>query len=300
MKTLMINLGIATVMALPACKKQDTSSIDASTASAIAAAVQQTQSVAVATSTSTAGDSIYVIGTCDAHGHRDSIAFANLPSAIGTYLSANYSGYTFSKAFSTKDASGTINGYVVIIEFNGNPVGLKFDASGQLVKVLEQREGHDLIGNGFHNGGCFQDRDGRQRDTITLSSLPAAITSYFASYYNTDTLVRASVLHYGGYVVLSKNSQLYATLFSSTGTFVNRIQLPAAPGRGTSIDLNALPAVIQSYLSATYPGYVFNKAFVISINGVVHGYCVVIDSNNTKYALQFDASGNFIRVRLIH
>ena len=43
-----------------------------------------------------------------------------------------------------KIQSGNITGYVVIIQFDGNPVGLKFDASGNFILVLEQREGRDL------------------------------------------------------------------------------------------------------------------------------------------------------------
>jgi hypothetical protein len=68
---------------------------------------------------------------------------SGLPAAITDYLTTNYSGYTFQKAYTDKDSSGTISGYVVIIQFNGNPVGLKFDASGNFINVLEQREGRD-------------------------------------------------------------------------------------------------------------------------------------------------------------
>ena len=294
-KPFIVNVAIGAVMALASCQKEI--AVSATDAAAIQAAVAQTQAIAVSASATTSGDSIYVVNTCDSHSKRDAIAFTSLPATVTSYLTSNYAGYTALKAFSVKDASGTVQGYVAIILFNGNPVGLKFDASGNFVQVLEQREGRNLLGSGHHEGGCFQDRDGKQRDTIALSALPAAITAYFASNYATDTLVRASKTRDNGYIVLSKNNGLFATVFTATGSFVSRVELPAPRGKATSIDQSALPANALSYLSATYPGYVFNKAFSITVNGTVLGYCVVIEANNTKYAVQFDAAGNFVKVK---
>ena len=296
-KPLTVNVAIAAVMALSSCQKEI--AVSATEASAIQAAVAQTQAISVAASSATAGDSIYVVNTCSRDSKRDSIAFSSLPSSVTTYLTTNYAGYTAQKAFTVKDASGNLQGYIAIIVFNGNPVGLKFDASGAFVQVLEQREGRDLIGSGHHDGGCFQNRDGRQRDTVALSALPTSITAYFASNYATDTLIRASKTRDSGYVVISKNNGLFATVFTSTGTFISRVELPAPRGKVNSIDQSALPAAALSYLSATYPNYVFNKAFSITINGTVQGYCVVIEANNTKYAVQFDATGNFVKVKVV-
>jgi len=59
--------------------------------------------------------------------------------------------------------------------------------------------------------------------------------------------------------------------------------------------LSALPATAQTYLSTTYPNYVFKQAFEVIQNGTRQGYAVFIDANGTKYALAFDASGNFIK-----
>ncbi len=101
-------------------------------------------------------------------------------------------------------------------------------------------------------------------------------------------------------MVISRNNGLYATIFSSTGTFINRVPLPSRQGNITPLDAGSLPASITSYLSTTYPGYVFDKAFSFTRNGVLQGYAVVIDSNNTKYCLLFDASGNFVSVKVIH
>ncbi len=296
-KPLIINVAVAAVMGMASCQKEVT--VSATDTAAIQTAVAQTQAIAVSISATTAGDSVYVINTCSAHSRRDSVAFGSLPSSITDYLNTNYSGYTFQKAFTIKDASSTLQGYVVIIQFNGNPVGLKFDTGGKFVQVLEQREGRDLLGSGHHEGGCFQNRDGKQRDTVALSSLPSFITTYFASNYPQDTLVRAAKTRDSGYILLSKNNGLFATIFNASGSFVSRIELPAQKGKANSIDQSALPANALSYLSATYPNYVFNKAFSITENGVVQGYCVIIEANNTKYGVQFDAAGNFVKVKTI-
>lgn len=63
-----------------------------------------------------------------------------------------------------------------------------FDASGILVRVLEQREKGELNGKGWHEGGCFGNRDGHHRDTVAVSALPATIPSYFTTNYPKDTL----------------------------------------------------------------------------------------------------------------
>lgn len=253
-----------------------------------------TQAIAIS-GTGTAGDSLYIVGTCAARHRTDSVAFSSLPSGVSSYLDANYAGYTFKKAFTDKDAAGTVAGYVVVVMYNDKPVGLKFDAAGAFVKVLEQREGRDLSGRGFHDGGRFDDRDGLKRDSIAISALPASVTSYFATNYVQDTLVHAFKGKDGSIAVLSINNGAYATVFNSAGTFVKRTALPAHAGRPTSITQDALPAAATTYLSTTYPNSVFKHAFQIKSNGTVVGYAVFIDANATKYGIEFDASGNFVK-----
>ncbi|MEJ7680765.1 MAG: PepSY-like domain-containing protein [Segetibacter sp.] len=218
-----------------------------------------------------------------------------MPAAVTDYLTANYSGYTFQKVFTDKDTSGNTAGYIVIIQYNSTPVGLKFDATGAFVKVLEQREGRDLNEHGWHHGDAFDDRDGKNRDTIALSDLPSAITSYFAANYSQDTLVKAYENRDSSIVVLSKDNGAFATVFDANGAFIKRVELPARGGHPNSIELAALPSAAQTYLTATYPNYVFKQAFEIMQNGTLHGYAVFIDANATKYAVAFDASGNFVK-----
>jgi hypothetical protein len=281
------------LMTAISCKK-DNSLEDATTSTLLQADIVNAQAIAVASIAGT-NDSIYIVNTCQRGQKRDSIAFSSLPSAVGTYLTANYPGYTFQKALSIKDNSGTVNGYVVVIQFNGKPVGLQFDANGNFTKVLEQREGRDIRGHGFHHGGRFDDRDGQRRDTIALSNLSSTIKSYLTANYSTDTLKRAFKGKDSSIVVISVNNGVFATIFHTNGTFIKRVQLPARPGRPDAIELAALPANAQSYLTTTYPNYVFKHAFKIGNNGTVQGYVVLIDANATKYAVEFDASGNFVK-----
>ena len=278
------------IVFLTSCNKEN-SIANTSTSQAT---VSETQSIAVATG-STSNDSIYVIHACDRDHHLDSISASGLPAAITDYLTANYSGYTFQKAYTDKDSVGNISGYVVIIQFNGNPVGLKFDASGNFISVLEQREGRDLTGEGWHEGGRFCNRDGQHKDTIDLALLPADVLSYFTSNYSQDTLIRAYLNRDSSYVVFSKDNGAFVTVFRSDGTFVSRVQLQSHDNESVSTVSEAtLPSAIQTYLSTTYPAYVFNQAFSFSASGALVGYVVCIDANGTKYAVAFDASGNFV------
>lgn len=289
------------IFTIVSCKKDGSLSSDTSE-STIAAAIANTGAIAVGSTSKTsasAADSVYVINACSRGAHRDSVAFSSLPATVGSYLSANYSGYVFQKAFTIKDAAGTLQGYVVIIQFNGNPVGLKFDANGTFVQVLEQREGRDLTGPGWHHGGRFEHRDGRELDTVALNLLPATITAYMATNYNADTVMAAFKNWDGSFVIVSKNNGLFATSFTSNGNFISRTALSEYEGKGTAIEQNALPAAALSYLSTTYPNYVLEKAFSQQFNGTQKGYIVIIDANGTKYAVAFNASGNFVKAKTI-
>jgi hypothetical protein len=292
-KAIKLFLSAFILMAAISCKK-DNSLEDAFNLNALQAEIANAQAIAIAPIAGT-NDSIYIINTCQRGQKRDSIAFSSLPSSVSTYLSTSYTGYTFQKAFSIKDMNGNANGYVVVIQYNSKPVGLKFDASGNFTKVLEQREGRDIRGPGFHHGGRFDDRDGQRRDTIALNDLSSGIKSYLAANYSADTLRRAFKGKDSSIVVISVNNGVFATVFHTNGTFIKRVQLPARPGRPDAIELGALPANAQSYLTATYPNNVFKHAFKIERNGAVQGYVVLIDANATKYAVEFDASGNFVK-----
>src|SRR5688572_29410626 len=101
------------------------------------------QAIAVWVSATTPGDSVYVINPCTRKAGKESIALNDMPEAVSSYLASSYNGYVFQKAYKI-DSAGSTTGYVAIVQFNSNPVGLLFVASGTFVRVLEQREGRDL------------------------------------------------------------------------------------------------------------------------------------------------------------
>jgi hypothetical protein len=258
--------------------------------------------IAVAASeTSASADTVYIMQSCPRGYSRDSIRQADLPSAVTSYLSANYPGYTFNKAFAVVNSSGQAAAYVAIIYYNDKPVALLFDSTGNFLRVLEQREKDDIDGKGWHDGGRFCDRNGLQKDTVALSALSSSILSYMATNYPADTLVKAfQNRHDSSFIVISKNNGLFATVFDISGNFVKHISLPSPPGICVSISQSALPGNVLTYLTTTYPDYAFEKAFAAYDNSnVLQGYVVIINANNTKYAVRFDSSGNFVSVKTI-
>lgn len=306
--TIYCTLAAATVLvfALSSCNKEAASSLNTSTnkTSATTATtngdllIAATTSSSSVTTTAATKDSVFLMNACPAGKRPDTVAFSALSATITTYLTTNYSGYTFQKAFKVTDKSGTVTGYVVAINYNSKPVGLKFDATGTFVAVLEQRERADHDGPGWHLGGRFDNRNGLHGDTIAVSALPATIKSYFAANYATDTLLHAVLTKDTTYIIFSANKGLFATSFSSKLVFSKRVQLYPRPIKTPVLAAN-LPAAITTYLSTTYAGYVFDKAFVEKVSGVVSKYVVLIDASGTRYAVQFDASGVFVKATTI-
>lgn len=255
------------------------------------------QSIALGTSAS--GSTLYAVNTCSRGSKADTIAFASLTDSTKAYLTATYPGYTFKKAYKILNQSGAIDGYVVFITYNGNPVALRFNPKGVFITVLEQREDHDLDGPGWHEGGIFGDRDGRHRDTIALSALPTTILTYMTTNYPTDTLKHAMRNRDSSYVVISADNGVFATEFSKTGSFIERVQFYPHVVKVSTLTQATLPATISSYLTTTYPAYVFDNAFELKVNGALTAYLVVIDANSTKYMVLFNGSGVFVRVKAI-
>ncbi|HEY2649397.1 MAG TPA: hypothetical protein VGI38_09380 [Puia sp.] len=264
-----------------------------------APATTSTSATIAVAADSTGTDSVYFLQTCNRNYFRDSIASSALPDSIINYLANNYTGYHFNNVFEIKDSAGTIGGYVVIINFNGKPVGLLFDATGNFQKVLEQRERGDIDGNGWHHGGRFDDRDGKHRDTLAISSLPSVVSSYLNDTYPSDTLLRAYRNRDSSILVISKDNGLFADVFTSAGVFVRRVSLyPQGIKFNTpqiqNIVQDSLPSADLTYLENTYPNYVFETALSVSVNNQIQRYGVLLDANNTKYVIWFDAAGNVV------
>ncbi len=287
-------------LGIVSCSKELSRSSSSSTATTTSTS-SMSSTIAVAVDSSASGtDSVYIIQPCANGYYRDSIASSALPAGITSYLDSAYSGFSFLKSYVIKDSGGTVGGYAVIVSYNGKPVGLLFNASGVLVRVLEQRQSGDLNGNGWHEGGRYGNRDGRQKDTVAISALPPAITSYFMTDYPGDTLLKAFKNYDSSYLVISRDSGvIYGTVFTTKGTFVKRVVLAAPAAEIASVAQTALPSTTLSYLTTTYPNYVFEKEYSLVSGSSVLEYLVVIDANNTKYALLFDGSGAFLSARTI-
>jgi hypothetical protein len=278
---------------MSASNPERTPGVTTSTSSTIAVAVD-----------SAGTDSVYILQQCDHGFYRDSIASASLPDSVLSFLNANYSDYGFQRAFEIRDSAGMIEGYVVIISFNGKPVGLLFDGSGRFSRVLEQREHGDLEGDGWHHGGRFGDRDGKHKDTLAITSLPASVSSYMATNYPSDTFIKAYQNRDSSILIISRDDGLFATVFGSSGNFVKR--MPLTPDRDMiippviqSIVQDSLPSPDLNFLTTTYPNYVFESSLTIITNRQIQGYAVLIDADNTKYVVWFDAAGNVVATQTI-
>jgi hypothetical protein len=244
------------------------------------------------------GDSLCMLHKMHFGFHREAVSESDLPSTVNDYLTNNYSGYTFHRAFAVKNAGGNVAAFVVVVYYNNKPVGLVFNSSGDFLLVLEQREKGDLDGDG--HGGRFHDRDGKHRDTIALTALPSSVLNYMSANYPTDTLLKAFMNCDSNIIILSQNGAIYATAFSANGAFRARVPAISHSGRAIDIAQTALPAVVQNYFSNTYPNAIFEKAFQLMIGNIKTGYVVILDANGTDYALEFDASGAFLRSKVLH
>ena len=296
---------IALATSFTACQKGNVAETDFELAASQngAVAISPTSSVVTTlnSNTTSSTDSIYAMDACRRTHKRAKVEQSALSTAITTYLNANYAGYTFVKAFSTTAiATNVLDSYVVGFIFNNKPVAIRFNALGAFVKVLELREGKDMDKPGGHGpGGCFENRDGKQRDSIVISALPQSIKQYFSANYAQDTLKSAWIGKDGGILVISKNVKYFGTAFKVDNTFIRREILPSHPGKEKEIAQSALPANVQSYLSTTYPNYVFKKAYEHKVGDSLKGYLVLIDANLTKYAVLFNATGAFVEVKTV-
>jgi hypothetical protein len=290
---LIVSMGILT---LSACKKDNVLSLDDELQFVKLEAITISSTSAVSGS-GNATDSLYAMDACKKGNKKTRVEQSSLSASITTYLSANYPGNTFLKAYQiANQTTSVIESFIVVVQFNEKPVAIKFDASGIFLKVLEIREGRNMKGKGgWHAGGLFDNRDGKQRDTLAISAIPSAIKAYMLSTHPADTLVHAFVNKDQSIILISRNIEFYATSFTTANVFIKRIQLPAGPAKVRSIEASALPSKSSAYLNTTYPNYVFKKAFELKVNGALKGYLVLIDANLTKYAIHFDASGQFLK-----
>lgn len=306
MKKLIILGCVGIALLTTACNKNT----DATASTDETAQLDAVQAIAVArgstaSASTSRGDSIYAVNTCDRNQRKTKIDFSALSSTIVNYLDANYNGYTAKGAVQITDANGTVIGYIAIITLNDKPIAIKFDANGNFIKVLELRQGIDIFNNRkFHLGGCFDGRDGKHRDSIAITNLPASIVTYITTTFTTDTIVKAFVTRDSNIIVITKTPNgLYANVFNKNNVLIKRVQMHHCGcfGKVLPIAETDLPASVTNYLVTTYAGYSLKQAFKIVDNtGTVKRYVAFIDANNSKYVVEFDASGYFIEAHLVH
>jgi hypothetical protein len=295
---------LLTLSVFSSCKKDlTTASTSSGTTNTLLPQATITADGAIAISAAgSAKDSIYIVNCFPpGAGKLDSVAFSALPAAVETYLTVNYAGYTFVKALGV-DSAKVLSSYIVIIKLNNSLIGLKFTATGTFVNVLEQKDGANMGsgGPGWHPNGPFSDRGGVQHDTIPLSAIPSVVLNYFKTTYPADTLLHASVTPDTTYILISKDTVLHATDISSTGTLLKRIKVEPHGGINVAISATELLPAITTYLTSTFPGYVFNKAFAEGNRDGVIGYHVFITVNTTNYVVNFNAQGGFLSANVIH
>lgn len=226
----------------------------------------------------------------------DVIDPATLPTSIIDYLKANYAGYTIVQADVKKDAAGTVKGYETLITVGTTQYELEFDATGKFTK-LETPDGHDE-GTG-----------------IAQTALLPAITTYlganYAGYVFKEAESKMSLSVVTGYKVeIVQNNVKYNILFDAVGTFVSvntggkggdnhggNEQGNGQNGNDVVIAQTDLPAIVGTYLTTNYAGYVFVGAVVEKNTvGTVLGYEVKFTLTGKSYEAEFDATGKFLKI----
>jgi hypothetical protein len=142
-------------------------------------------------------------------------------------------------------------------------------------------------------------------DAITAVDLPAIATDYLKLTYPGYTLVNAGEKKDKAGVVTGYMANIdvagvkYHIHFDATGKFVDaKEKTGKSKGKGTPVlQADLLPA-IKTYLTATYPGYVFKDAISMSKNDVIVGYGVRITTADAKSMnILFDTAGVFVKSR---
>ncbi|MFN8353779.1 MAG: PepSY-like domain-containing protein [Spirosomataceae bacterium] len=120
------------------------------------------------------------------------VAQADLLAAIKTYLDTNYKGYTFVNA-SSHSSNGAVDGYMVLITYNGQNYFVRFDGTGKFVDARTQDVHNDGRKPGGPNSGPGGRPDWLTETAIAQSALPAAVGTYLDTNYKGWAFVGAEV-----------------------------------------------------------------------------------------------------------
>ncbi|MFD2573116.1 PepSY-like domain-containing protein [Spirosoma soli] len=130
------------------------------------------------------------------------ITVADLPAAITSYVTTNFSSATITLA--AKDEN---RGYFVMITINGERRTLLFNLDGTFNEEIVRRVKENYT-------------------AVAVTSLPAAITSYVTANYAGSTIVQAGKSSTGQFLVWVQqaNARPVALVFAADGTFVQALK----------------------------------------------------------------------------
>lgn len=245
-------------------------------------------------------DSVYIIYPCERDLLRDALPPSALPMSIQDYQTENYENFDQLNAYTVSDQESNLKAYISIIRFNNKPVALEFSMDGNFKKVLEQREWADLDNDGWHMGGLFEERDGTNRDQIDLYLLPADITNYLSANFPEDSLLKAFKTKEDAYLVMTKNNGGYAHVFNANLEPQKHLALCGNSCQMEDLEKSNLSSNVLNRLSNVFPNYVFNKADLMTVNNSSMGTLVLINANNTRYAVTFNNNGEMVSKKVIY
>ncbi|MBC8154256.1 MAG: PepSY-like domain-containing protein [Bacteroidetes bacterium] len=212
------------------------------------------------------------------------VDISTLPAATTNYITANYAGSTITEA--AKASNGT---FVVMITVGTTRKVLQFNADGTFKMELSFKGGK---GFGSHGGP-----GGWHTAPISVSALPAAVTTYITTNYAGATITGAVKGPNNGYLVLiSVNSTPKALEFNADGTFTKEVLKGVGRNKGDfqEIALTDLPTAVSAYITANYPTATLKRAAKSMTDGQV---IVMLETTDNRHvALLFNADGSFKQV----
>jgi hypothetical protein len=292
---------MAALAILSSCKKELSSVSPTPTVETTTTSISASSPISVALIgfANTQTDSVYVMYTSDGELFRDEIPAITLPAAVQQYQTENYQQNDQLSAYTISDKDGNLKSYVSIIRYNERPVALEFNFVGSFKKVLEQREWADLDNDGWHIGGLFEDRDGNNRDVVNLNLLPDEIKNYMTNNYPDDIIVRAFQTKEEAIIVISKNNGGFANVFNKNLELQKHLSICDVNCQLEDIEKSTISSKVLTTLSNTFPNYIFNYGDMMNVNGVNMGNLILINANNTRYLVAFDANGKLLSNKVV-
>lgn len=292
---------MAALAILSSCKKELSSVSPTPTVETTTTSISASTPISVALNgfANTQTDSVYVMYTSDGELFRDEIPAITLPAAVLQYQTENYQQNDQLSAYTISDKDGNLKSYVSIIRYNERPVALEFNFVGSFKKVLEQREWADLDNDGWHIGGLFEDRDGNNRDVVNLNLLPDEIKNYMTNNYPDDIIVRAFQTKEEATIVISKNNGGFANVFNKNLELQKHLSICDVNCQLEDIEKSTVSSKVLTTLSNTFPNYIFNYGDMMNVNGVSMGNLILINANNTRYLVAFDANGKLLSNKVV-